>query len=187
MAVAFGAALVAAGFLAAVLVVLAAVALVAVFAAAGLAAGVVALALGGSSLGGGSLGAGRLAQRGAGLAGSGLCALRLTGLAGCDAGLGGLRRGGLAGRLDDPATGGDVGATECGVDLEGQARLSAGRCVRVDGADLGGPIEGAQRLGRAATGSIVELVGWVAALRAFATNVFAAVRRGCRTSWRLWA
>ena len=40
---------------------------------------------------------------------------------------------------------------------------------------------------RAATGSIVESAGWAAALRAFATNVFAAVRRGCRTSWRLWA
>ena len=149
---AFGAALVAAGFLAAVLVVLAVVVLVAVFVAAGFASAVVALGFGGGGLGGGSLGAGRLAQRGAGLAGSGLGALRLAGLAGCDAGLGGLGRGGLAGRLDDAATGGDVRATERGVDLEGQARLAAGCGVRVDGADLGGPIEGAQRLGQGGHG-----------------------------------
>ena len=40
---------------------------------------------------------------------------------------------------------------------------------------------------RAASGSIVEVVGSAAALSAFATYVFAALRRGWRTSWRLWA
>ena len=39
----------------------------------------------------------------------------------------------------------------------------------------------------AASGSIVEVVGLAAAVSAFATNVFAALRRGWRTSWRLWA
>src|SRR5206468_6042570 len=40
---------------------------------------------------------------------------------------------------------------------------------------------------RAATGSMVDPAGSAAATRAFATYVFAAVRRGWRTSWRLWA
>ena len=152
LAVAFGAALVAAGFLAAVLVVLVALALVVVFAAAGLASARRRARLGGGGLGGGCLGAGRLAQRGASLAGRGLGALRLAGLAGCDAGLGGLGRGGLAGRLDDAATGRDALTTERGVDLEGQARLAAGGGVRVDGTDLGGAIEGAERLGQSGNG-----------------------------------
>ena len=100
----------------------------------------------GGSLGRGRLGAGRLAQRGAGLAGGGLGALGLAGLAGRDAGLGRLGGGGLAGRLDDAATGLHVLATERGIDLAGQARLAACGGVRVDGTDLGGAIEGAQRL-----------------------------------------
>ena len=110
----------------------------------------------GGFLGGGGLGAGRLAQRGASLAGGGLGALGLVGLAGGDAGLGGLRGGGLAGRLDDAAADLDVVAAEGGVDLAGQARLAARGGVRVDGAGLGRAIERAQRLERAASASSLD-------------------------------
>jgi hypothetical protein len=34
---------------------------------------------------------------------------------------------------------------------------------------------------------MAEVAGLAAAVRAFATYVFAALRRGWRTSWRLWA
>ena len=99
-----------------------------------------------AAFGGSGLGARRLAQRGAGLAGSGLGALGLAGLAGGDAGLGGLGRGGL-GRSTLAAWPSvcSVGPTERGVDLARQARLATGGGVRVDGADLGGPVEGAER------------------------------------------
>ena len=127
------------------------VALVVVALAAGATAAVVADASR-RSLGRSGLGAGGLAQRGAGLAGGRLGALGLAGLAGRDAGLGGLGRGGLAGRLDDAATGLHVLATEGGVDLAGQARLAARGGVRVDGTDLGGAVEGAQRLGQGGLG-----------------------------------
>jgi hypothetical protein len=78
-------------------------------------------------------------------------------------------------------------ATERGVDLERQARLAAGGCVRMDGTDLGGAVEGAERLGQSGIGIDRRVGGLGGASDAFATNVFAALRRGCRTSWRLWA
>ena len=74
-----------------------------------------------------------------------------------------------------------------GVDLAGQARLAARGGVRVDGAGLGRAIERAQRLGEGGHGVDRRSAGCAAAVRAFATNVFAALRRGWRTSWRLWA
>jgi low affinity Fe/Cu permease len=103
-------------------------------------------ARGGRGLRGGSLGSGRLAQRRSGLAGCGLRALRLARLAGGDPGLGGLRSSGLARRLDDPPARLDVVATDRGIDLAGQARLAASGGVGMDGTDLGGAIEGAERL-----------------------------------------
>ena len=107
-AAALGAAALAAGALAAV-----------VFAAAlrrGLGrSGPGGLRSGGGRLGGdrgrGGLGARAAGQRGAGLAGGGLGALGLDGLAGRDAGLGGLDRGSLAGGLRDVARAHDARAS----------------------------------------------------------------------------
>ena len=96
----------------------------------------------------GGLGARAAREGGACLAGGGLGALGLDGLAGRDAGLGGLDRGCLAGGLGDVARAHDGRATEGGVDLLREAGLAAGRGVRVDGAGLRRAVQGRDRLGQ---------------------------------------
>ena len=90
---------------------------------------------------------GGLRERGAGLAGGRLLALRLGGLAGRDAGLGGLglRRSCSSGAATWAAACGLT--TERGVHAAHQAALAAGRGVGVDGADLGRTIQGRGSLG----------------------------------------
>ena len=153
LAVAFGAALVAAGFLAAgVLVVLAVVALVAVFAAAGLASAVVALASAAAALAAAASARAVLLSAARALPAAVWAPFALPALPAAMRALAALAAAALPVVLTTRPPVGDVVATERGVDLEGQARLAAGGCVRVDGADLGGPIERAQRLGQGGHG-----------------------------------
>ena len=69
-------------------------------------------------------------------------------------------------------------ATEGGVDLAGQARLAAGGRVRMDGTGLRRAIEGRMSASARAARRPRRSAGLAATVRALATKVFAAVRRG---------
>ena len=113
----------------------------------------------GGGLHGLDIGAPGLGERGARLACGGLGALGLDGLAGCDAGLGGLRRGGRADGLGGLGAGLDGSPAERGIHVPGQARLAPGGRVRVDRAGLGCAVEGRERLGKRGVRIALDLAG----------------------------